>query len=72
MPGPDELIAHPEWSVRLRDVIQPGQTLLMGANRAEPAGERRYRYYNTLIAFRRDEAALRVKKLVKKARGRRK
>ena len=56
----DELIAHPEWSVRLRDVIQPGQTLLMGANRAEPAGERRYRYFNTLIAFRRDATALRV------------
>ncbi|MBX3482804.1 apolipoprotein N-acyltransferase [Phenylobacterium sp.] len=55
----DDLIADPGWSRRLREVVQPGQTLLMGANRAE-AHAGRYRYYNTLIAFRRDAEALRV------------
>ncbi|WP_293899176.1 apolipoprotein N-acyltransferase [Phenylobacterium sp.] len=57
----DDLIAPGSpYAPRLRDVIQPGQTLLMGANRAEAAGGGRFRYYNTLIAFRRDARALRV------------
>lgn len=44
---------------RLRDAVAPGQILLMGANRATltPDG---WRYYNTLIAFRRDGPALGV------------
>jgi apolipoprotein N-acyltransferase len=56
----DEFIADPAYGPRLRDAIRPGQTLLMGANRAEPAGGGEYRYYNTLVAFRRDAEALRV------------
>lgn len=57
----DDLIAAGSpYAPRLRDAIQPGQTLLMGANRAEPDGRGGYRYFNTLVAFRRDESALRV------------
>jgi len=56
----DDLIVDPVYGQRLRDVIQPGQTLLMGANRVEPLGGARYRYFNTLVAFRRDAQALRV------------
>jgi apolipoprotein N-acyltransferase len=48
------------YAPRLRDLVQPGQTLLMGANRAEPDGKGSYRYFNTLVAFRRDGEALRV------------
>ncbi|MBL8773461.1 MAG: apolipoprotein N-acyltransferase [Phenylobacterium sp.] len=56
----DDLIADPGWSRRLRDVVEPGQMLLMGANRAERDPRGGYRYFNTLIAFRRDDQALRV------------
>ena len=49
-----------EYAQPLRDVIQPGQILLMGANRAEAGPGGRARYFNTLIAFRRDGTALRV------------
>lgn len=57
----DDLIAAGSpYAPRLRDAIQPGQTLLMGANRAEPDGRGGYRYFNTLVAFRRDRSALRV------------
>jgi len=57
----DDLIAAGSpYAPRLRDAVQPGQTLLMGANRAEPDGQGGYRYFNTLIAFRRDAQALRV------------
>lgn len=44
---------------RLRDAVAPGQTLLMGANRAALTSEG-WRYYNTLMAFRRDGATLGV------------
>jgi len=57
----DDLVAAGSpYAPRLRDVVQPGQTLLMGANRAEPDGRGGYRYFNTLLAFRRDDTALRV------------
>jgi apolipoprotein N-acyltransferase len=57
----DDLIAPGSpYGPRLRDALAPGQTLLMGANRAEPDGRGDYRYFNTLVAFRRDESALRV------------
>lgn len=56
----DDFIADPAYGPRLRDAIQPGQTLLMGANRAEPAEAGGYRYFNTLVAFRREAQALRV------------
>ena len=57
----DDLLAPGSpYAVRLRDAIQPTQTLLMGANRveADPAG--RTRYFNTLVALRRDGSGLRV------------
>ena len=57
----DDLIAAGSpYAPRLRDAVQPGQVLLMGANRAEPDGKGGYRYFNTLVAFRRDAQALRV------------
>ncbi|HKP79176.1 MAG TPA: apolipoprotein N-acyltransferase, partial [Phenylobacterium sp.] len=57
----DDLIAAGSpYAPRLRDAVGPGQTLLMGANRAEPDGRGGYRYFNTLVAFRRDASALRV------------
>ena len=62
----DELIAPGSpYAVALRDVLAPGQTLLMGANRAEagtPQGGQAgpARYFNSLVAFRREAQALRV------------
>lgn len=56
----DEFIADPAYGPRLRDAVRPGQTLLMGANRVEPDKAGGYRYYNTLVAFRREDQALRV------------
>ncbi len=57
----DEIVAAGSpYAPRLRDAVQPGQTLLMGANRAEPDGRGGYRYFNTLVAFRREAQALRV------------
>lgn len=57
----DELIAPGSpYAPRLRDAVRPGQTLLMGANRMTPDGAGGYHYFNTLVAFRRDESALRV------------
>ncbi|MFZ5721409.1 MAG: apolipoprotein N-acyltransferase [Pseudomonadota bacterium] len=57
----DDLIAPGSpYAPRLRDAIEPGQTLLMGANRVEPDGAGGWRYFNTLVAFRREDEALRV------------
>lgn len=57
----DDLVAPGSpYAPRLRDAIRPGQTLLMGANRAEADGQGGYRYFNTLVAFRREDFALRV------------
>ncbi|RAK67653.1 apolipoprotein N-acyltransferase [Phenylobacterium kunshanense] len=57
----DDLIAPGSpYATRLRDAVRPGQSLLMGANRAEPDGQGGYRYFNTLVAFRREDMALRV------------
>jgi len=57
----DELIAPGSpYATRLRDAVAPGQTLLMGANRAQVGPDGVMRYYNSLIAFRRDADGLRV------------
>ncbi len=57
----DELIApNSPYASRLRDIVAPGQVLLMGANRAEAGGPQGARYFNSLVAFRRDADALRV------------
>jgi len=56
----DDLLAPgSDYATALRDAVRPGQVLLMGANRAE-ATQGGARYYNTLLAFRREGDALRV------------
>lgn len=57
----DDLLAPGSiYGPLLRDTLAEGQTLLMGANRAEamPGGD--VRYFNSLIAFRRENEGLRV------------
>ena len=57
----DELIAPGSpYGLALRDALAPGQTLLMGANRAEAGPGGAARYFNSLVAFRREADALRV------------
>jgi apolipoprotein N-acyltransferase len=57
----DELVAPGSpYASRLRDAIAPGQTLLMGANRAEAVPGGAARYFNSLVAFRREADGLRV------------
>jgi len=57
----DDLIAPGSpYAPRLRDAIAPGQTLLMGANRAERGADGQTRYFNSLVAFRREADGLRV------------
>jgi apolipoprotein N-acyltransferase len=57
----DELVAPGSpYAPLLRDVLSPGQTLLMGANRVETGQDGKERYFNSLVAFRREADALRV------------
>jgi apolipoprotein N-acyltransferase len=57
----DQLIAPGSpYAARLRDAVAPGQTLLMGANRAEVGPTGQARYFNSLVAFRREGEGLRV------------
>ena len=57
----DDLIAPGSpYAPRLRDAIAPGQTLLMGANRAERGPDGATRYFNSLVAFHREASGLRV------------
>jgi apolipoprotein N-acyltransferase len=57
----DELVAPGSpYALQLRDLLSPGQTLLMGANRAETGQDGVARYFNSLVAFRREADALRV------------
>ncbi|RAK57212.1 apolipoprotein N-acyltransferase [Phenylobacterium deserti] len=59
----DDIVAPGSpYAPRLTGAVAPGQTLLMGANRAELTAEGQARYFNSLIAFRRDPdgGALRV------------
>jgi apolipoprotein N-acyltransferase len=48
------------YAAHLRDAVAPGQTLLMGANRAEAGSDGKTRYFNSLVAFRREGEGLRV------------
>ncbi|RAK56191.1 apolipoprotein N-acyltransferase [Phenylobacterium soli] len=66
----DELVSPGSpYGPRLRDALDPGQTLLMGANRAEARpGETDYLYFNSLIAFRREAEGLRVTAIYDKYR----
>lgn len=58
----DDLIAPDSiYGPLLVEALQDGQTLLMGANRAEVApGGGDVRYFNSLVAFRREGGGLRV------------
>jgi apolipoprotein N-acyltransferase len=48
------------YAAELSAALVPGQTLLMGANRAEAGPLGQPRYFNSLIAFHREAAGLRV------------
>jgi apolipoprotein N-acyltransferase len=55
----DDLVAAGSpYAPRLVAALEPGQTLLMGANRAQPRLGREPDYFNSLIAFRRAGGAL--------------
>jgi apolipoprotein N-acyltransferase len=56
----DFLAPGSPYGPRLRDALEPGQILLMGANRAQADATGRVRYFNSLVALRRDPDALRV------------
>ncbi len=48
----DDLLAPGSpYGPRLRDALKPGQTLMMGANRAEAGPDGKARYFNSLIAL---------------------
>lgn len=56
----DVLAPGSPYGPRLVAALTPGQSLLMGANRFEPGPEGKARYFNTLIALRRESNGLRV------------
>ena len=57
----DDLIAPGSpYATRLRDALAPGQTLLMGANRAEIGRDGTAHYFNSLVAFTRQAELIRV------------
>jgi apolipoprotein N-acyltransferase len=57
----DDLLAPGSpYGPRLVAALEPGQSLLMGANRAELGPDGKARYFNSLIALRRESGGLRV------------
>jgi apolipoprotein N-acyltransferase len=57
----DDLLAPGSpYGPRLRDAVAPGQTLLVGVNRAQLKPDGTVGYYNSLAAFRREADGLRV------------
>lgn len=48
------------YGERLTDALSPGQTLMLGVNRAEPGLAGKTLYFNSLLALRRDGPGLRV------------
>jgi apolipoprotein N-acyltransferase len=65
----DDLMAPDSpYGPLLRDAIQPGQTLMMGANRAQGGADGRIRYFNSLIAFHREAQGLRITAIYDKYR----
>ena len=48
------------YAARLRDLLTPGQTLLMGVNRVQRSAAGQTLYFNSLMAFRREPDDLRV------------
>ena len=75
-PAPPDIVVWPEGALpaviddllapgrpygpALSASLRPGETLLMGANRAEVGPTGQPRYFNSLVAFRREAAGLRV------------
>ncbi|MDP3174614.1 MAG: apolipoprotein N-acyltransferase [Phenylobacterium sp.] len=75
-PGQPDLVIWPEGALpvvindlmapgspyarRLTQALKPGQTLMMGANRAEPRARAETLYFNSLIAFRRVAGGLQI------------
>jgi len=65
----DDLMAPGSpYAPRLRDALAPGQTLLMGANRAQLGPDGTPRYFNSLIAFSRNGERLSVSGIYDKHR----
>jgi apolipoprotein N-acyltransferase len=56
----DFLAPGSPYTRRLKDALSPGQTLLLGANHADVGPSGQTRYFNSLLALRREPAALRV------------
>lgn len=64
----DELFAPGGWTgPAITNALRPGQTLLMGTYRGQVEG-REVKYYNSLAAFRRVEAGLRLDAIYDKHR----
>ena len=65
----DEMLAPGSpYLARTRDMLRPGQTLMLGVNRVDVDRAGRYRYFNSLLALRRDEAGLVVSGIYDKHR----
>lgn len=57
----DQLLAPGlPYAPALTATLTPGQSLLMGANRAARGPDGEYRYFNSLVAFRREPVGLRL------------
>ncbi|WP_340646351.1 apolipoprotein N-acyltransferase [Phenylobacterium sp.] len=57
----DDLLAPGSpYATRLTNALQPGQTLMMGANRVGPGAAGGVDYFNSLVVLRRDASGLRV------------
>ncbi|HEY3947430.1 apolipoprotein N-acyltransferase [Phenylobacterium sp.] len=56
----DFLAPGSAYAPALRDLLVPGQTLLMGVNRMQDGPGGKTLYFNSLMAFRREQDALRV------------
>lgn len=57
----DQLLAPSlPYAGALAATFAPGQSLLMGANRAERGADGEYEYFNSLVAFRREAVGLQV------------
>jgi apolipoprotein N-acyltransferase len=57
----DDLLAPASpYAPRFRDALEPGQTLMMGANRVELGRDGAVHYFNSLVALRREDVGLRV------------
>lgn len=53
---------------RIKDMLAPGQTLMLGANRAGLGADGRYDYFNSLIGLRKVDGALKVTAIYDKYR----